>query len=170
MMIRRVRPDEYSSLGAITALAYRQLFGGESLGSYESELLDVGRRDADGEVYIAIGDDGSVLGGVTYVPGPGRGMSEFSDPDAAGIRMLAVDPERQGSGVGSDLTAWCIELARSNGRKRVVLHSTPAMTIAHGIYERLGFVRSPEFDEWVRDSPDIEEPLHLMSFTLEIRA
>lgn len=149
MEIRRARPDEYSSLGEITVRAYRDLFGGTSLGSYESELLDVAGRDADSEVYVALDDGGSVMGGVTYVPGPGRKMSEFIDPDAAGIRMLAVDPGRQGAGVGRALGAWCVERARAQGCSRVVLHSTPAMTVAHGIYERLGFVRSAELDEWL---------------------
>jgi ribosomal protein S18 acetylase RimI-like enzyme len=167
MKIQRVQPDEYASLGEITVRAYRQLFGGDSLGTYEDELLDVGRRNTDSDVYVAVGDDGSLLGGVTYVPGPGRTMSEFSDSDAAGIRMLAVDPRFQGSGVGRALTAWCIERARSQHRKRVVLHSTPAMTVAHGMYEGLGFLRSPELDEWVKDSPDAVEPLHLLSFTYE---
>jgi GNAT superfamily N-acetyltransferase len=167
MEIRRVQPDEYSSLGQVTVRAYRELFG-RPLGSYEDELLDVSGRDFDSEVYVAVDDDGLVLGGVTYVPGPGRKMSEFTDPDAAGIRMLAVDPNRQSAGVGRALTAWCIDLARAQGRKRIVLHSTPFMTIAHGIYERLGFVRSPELDEWVEESPDARELLHLMAFTLTI--
>jgi ribosomal protein S18 acetylase RimI-like enzyme len=95
-------------------------------------------------------------------------MSEFSDPDAAGIRMLAVDPRCQGAGVGRALTVWCVELARSRGRRRVVLHSTPVMTIAHDIYLSLGFVRSPELDVWVEENDHSPEPLHLMSFTLEI--
>lgn len=167
MEIRRVKPEEYAALGAITVRAYRELFGGGSLGPYEIELLDVARRNTDSEVYVAV-TELSIVGGVTYVDGPGRQMSEFSDPDASGIRMLAVDPQHQGQGAGRALTAWCVELARTRGRRRVVLHSTPVMTVAHGIYERLGFVRSPELDEWVMASPDADEPLHLMSFTLKL--
>jgi GNAT superfamily N-acetyltransferase len=167
MEIRRVRPDEYSSLGEITVCAYRELFGGESLGSYEGELRNVARRDTDSKVFVAV-EDGSVVGGVTYVPRPCLTMSEFTDLDAAGIRMLAVDPRHQGSGVGRALTAWCIELARSQGRSRLVLHSTPVMSVAHGIYENLGFVRSPELDEWLEENDHTGEPLHLMSFTLEL--
>jgi ribosomal protein S18 acetylase RimI-like enzyme len=166
--IRRVKPDEYDALGEITVRAYRQLFGGEHLGPYETQLLDVARRDRDSEVYIALDDEHRIAGGVTYVPGPGRTMSEFTDPDAAGIRMLAVDPASQGAGAGLALTEWCVEQARSAGRRRVVLHSTPVMTVAHGIYERLGFVRTPELDEWIDEGPNAEGPLHLMSFTAEL--
>jgi ribosomal protein S18 acetylase RimI-like enzyme len=168
MEVRRVKPEEYDILGEITVRAYRELFGGHSLGSYETELLNVGSRDDDSEVFVAVDDENRVVGGVTYVPGVGRIMSEFTDPDAAGIRMLAVDPARQGAGAGFALTNWCVDRAKTAGRRRVVLHSTPVMTVAHGLYRRLGFVRSPELDEWVEESPDAEEPLHLMSFTLEL--
>jgi ribosomal protein S18 acetylase RimI-like enzyme len=95
-------------------------------------------------------------------------MSEFRDPNAAGICMLTIDPRRHGFGVGSSLAARCTGLARSQGRQRVVLHSTPVLTVARGIYENLGFIRSPELDEWIREGNHAEEPLHLMSFTLEI--
>jgi GNAT superfamily N-acetyltransferase len=169
MELRRVEPNEYSLLGEIAVDAYRGLFSGESLGPYEGELRDVARRDADSEVFVAL-IEGALVGGVTYVPRPGLAMSEFIDADAAGVRMLAVDPRRQGSGAGRALTVWCIEQARSRGRKRVVLHSTPRMTVAHRIYESLGFVRSPEFDEWVSENDHTGEPLHLMSFTLELSA
>jgi predicted N-acetyltransferase YhbS len=168
MDIRRVKTDEYVTVGEITVRAYRELFSGETLGTYETELLDVERRDRDSEVFVAVDDEDKVIGGITYVPGPGREMSEFTDPDAAGIRMLAVDPKRQGAGAGLGLTNWCIDRARSAGRRRVVLHSTPFMAVAHHIYEQLGFMRTPKLDEWVHETSNVEESLHLMCFTLEL--
>ncbi len=169
MEIRRIRPEEYDALGDIAVRAYRQLFGGGSLGPYEEELLDVARRSEDSEVYVAIDDDGALLGGVTYVPGPDRQMSEFDDPDAAGIRMLAVDPRRQRAGAGRALVETCVEIARARGRRRLVLHSTPVMTVAHGIYQKLGFARAAGLDKWVDESPDQgDSPLHLMAFTLSL--
>ena len=59
-----------------------------------------------------------VLGGVTYVPGPGSPFAEFTDPDAAGIRMLAVADDAQGRGVGEALGRACIDRARAAGRPR----------------------------------------------------
>jgi ribosomal protein S18 acetylase RimI-like enzyme len=168
MEIRRVRPEEYAALGLITVSAYRQLFGGGPLGPYEAQLVDVSRRAEDSEVYVALGEDNSVLGGVTYVPGSDRVMSEFSDTNAAGIRMLAVDPHHQGAGVGRALAEACVHRARSDGRRRIILHSTPVMTAAHHIYEQLGFVRTPELDEWIEENPGADQPLHLMAFGLEL--
>ncbi|MGA7834189.1 MAG: GNAT family N-acetyltransferase [Acidimicrobiales bacterium] len=168
MEIRRVRPEEYAALSRITVSAYRQLFGGGPLGPYEAQLVDVARRAEDSEVYVALGEDNSVLGGVTYVPGSDRVMSEFSDANAAGIRMLAVDPHYQGAGVGRALAEACVQRARADGRQRLILHSTPVMTAAHHIYEQLGFVRSPELDEWIDENPGADHPLHLMAFGLEL--
>jgi ribosomal protein S18 acetylase RimI-like enzyme len=107
-----------------------------------------------------------VIGGVTYVPDAGRAMSEFSDPDAAGIRMLAVRPDRQGAGAGKALTAACIEQARSDGRSRILLHSTDVMKVAQDMYRRMGFVEVPELDDWVLRSPGPD--LRLIAFSLAL--
>jgi len=159
MEIRLIRPDESAALGRITVAAYRQLFSTDSLGSYEDELADVEARRLDSEVYVAL-DDGHLCGGVTYVPDSGRAMSEFDDPDAAGIRMLAVDPA---------LVEVCIARARVDERARIILHSTPVMVVAQAMYVRLGFVRAPEFDVFYDGEPySTEEPLHLVAYVLTL--
>ena len=98
------------------------------------------------EVVVAVNDGGVLLGGVTYVPGHTNELAEFDDPDAAGIRMLAVDPREQGSGAGTALTTWCVDRARATGRKRIILHTIKWMTTAHRIYERAGFERTTALD------------------------
>jgi predicted N-acetyltransferase YhbS len=171
MKIRPLEPRESDELGAITVRAYRALYGGDSLGPYEDELRDVEGRTRDSEVFVAEADDGQLMGGVTFVPGPESTMSEFADPDAAGIRMLAVDPPFQGKGAGKALVESCIDRARNEGRAKVILHSTPQMTVAHLLYGRLGFQASPDHDLFFRDEDDPEsEPFHLMAFTLFLNA
>lgn len=153
LAIRAIAPGEHAALGAITVAAYRAL--GYVEAAYERELADVDAKVAAGaEVVVAV-DGNGVVGGVAFVPDHTNALAEFDDPDAASFRHLAVDPTRQGSGAGSALARWCIERARALGRKRVVIHSTPWMTTAHGLYERLGFVRVPELD-WL---PVPEVPL-----------
>jgi predicted N-acetyltransferase YhbS len=167
MKIRLLDPSECDELGEITVRAYRSLYGGESLGPYEDELRDVEGRIRDSEVYVAQDDHGQLMGGVTFVPGPESAMSEFDDPDAAGIRMLAVDPSSQAQGAGRALVETCIERARAHGRAKLILHSTPLMTVAHSLYRRLGFTATPELDLYFRDETEPEsEPFHLMAFTL----
>jgi GNAT superfamily N-acetyltransferase len=167
MKIRPIDPSESDELGEITVRAYRSLYGGESLGPYENELRDVEGRIRDSEVYVAQDNHGQLMGGVTFVPGPESAMSEFDDPDAAGIRMLAVDPNFQAQGAGRALVETCIKRARAHGRTKLILHSTPLMTVAHSLYRQLGFTPTPDLDLYFRDETEPEsEPFHLMAFTL----
>jgi ribosomal protein S18 acetylase RimI-like enzyme len=166
MEIRLIHADECDDLGRITVEAYRNLGGTEPIGPYEKELRDVEARRNDSEVYVALDEDGQLMGGVTYVRDPSHEMAEFEDPGACGIRMLAVDPRFQGRGAGRSLVEACIARAREHGRERIILHSTPSMTLAQAMYARLGFDRAPELDEWIDEARDeVDQPLHLKAFT-----
>jgi len=148
LQVRLVRPDEHAALGELTVAAYGRVDPSTLEGDYADELRDVAGRAAAAEVLVAVDQEagGAVVGGVTYVPGPWSPAAEFGDPDAAGIRMLAVAADAQGRGVGEALTRACIDRARTAGRRFVVLHSTDRMTTAHRLYERLGFERDPSLD------------------------
>ena len=87
-----------------------------------------------------------MLGGVTYVRDRTSPMAEHTTDGVASIRMLAVDPAAQGQGVGRRLTEACIDRARADDATEIVLHSTPWMTVAHRLYETLGFERDPSND------------------------
>lgn len=167
--VRPIKADECEALGAITVRAYRDLAGREPYGPYERELLDVDARRLDSEVYVALDDQGTLVGGVTYVPGPERAMSEFDDARAAGIRMLAVDPTHQGSGAGRALVETCIARAREQNRARIILHSTLVMRIAQTLYRSIGFETAPELDVWFEGEPySPRDPLHLIAYTLSL--
>ena len=142
-----MRPGEHRALGDLTVAAYAAIDPAVvDEDEYAGELRDVAGRAADAEVLVAIDDGGTVLGGVTYVPGPDSPWAEFSEPDGAGIRMLAVAPEAQGRGIGEALSRACVDRARATGRGQIVLHSTDRMTTAHRIYEHLGFARDASLD------------------------
>ncbi|KUM70948.1 GNAT family N-acetyltransferase [Streptomyces curacoi] len=147
IVIRQVEPDEYEALGEITAQAYLQdglLDFGES-DEYLGELKDVAKRAAAAEVLVAV-HSGRVVGGVTFVPSGGP-MADIAGPGEAEIRMLAVSREARGRGAGEALVRACVERARAtDGCVRIVLSSQRTMHSAHRIYERLGFVRTPERD------------------------
>ena len=168
MEVRPARPDEYDAIGDLIIEAYRDLRGGASLGDYENELSAVGDRAVDCTVLVA-DDDGGMLGTVTYVPGPDTALSEFADRAAAGIRMLAVHPRHQGNGVGKALTQACIDLARSDGWARIILHSTDMMRVARAMYERSGFEPAPDLDILITEPPhSIEAPLRLIAYVLTL--
>jgi len=145
LVIREAQPDEHDELGRITHLAYLEVFGVSDLGEYGDELRDVAGRAADATILVAV-DGGRLIGGVTYVSDATSSMAEWPDADTAGFRMLAVDPELQGSGAGRALTHACIDRARAEQRAAVVLHTTQYMERARAMYERLGFRRYQAVD------------------------
>lgn len=161
MEIRQVRTDEHEALGRLTVSAYEQLVGGEELGDYAKTLADVDDRAGRAVVLVAV-DGEELLGGVTYVPGPDNPYAEGLEPAEVGIRMLAVSATAQGRGVGRALTSECLARARRDGARRVMLHSTPWMTVAHHLYESLGFRRTPDRDRW--GEPRVE----LLAFVLDL--
>lgn len=140
-------PGEYAALGELTVRSYQDggfLIGGLEDG-YVPRLRDVAERAASATVLVAVEGE-RVLGGVT-IAFPGSPLMELGGDGDAEIRMLAVDPDAHGRGVGSALAAACVERARQEaGIKRIVLCSQETMTTAHRIYRRLGFEREPALD------------------------
>jgi GNAT superfamily N-acetyltransferase len=159
--VRPVRPEEYQTLAAVTLDAYRALLGPDMDGEYAEELADVATRAARSETLVAVDEEGTLVGGVAYVPGPGP-LAWFDGAHEAGFRMLAVAPSAQGRGVGAALVAACVERAVSAGKARLYLHTTAPMTAAHRIYERAGFRRDPERDRVLEDG------LVLLGYVLEL--
>ena len=61
---------------------------------------------------VAVDDDGTLLGGVTFVPDGDSPLAEHDVDGASSIRMLAVAGTAQGRGVGEALVRACIDRAR----------------------------------------------------------
>lgn len=76
---------------------------------------------------------GKMLGGVFLVEEP-------DDPDTARLRLLYVEPDARGLGVGSALVRQCTEFARNAGYKRIVLWTHAVLHSARRIYEAEGYV------------------------------
>ncbi|MFL9658989.1 GNAT family N-acetyltransferase [Streptomyces sp. PB17] len=163
-VIRRATAEEYDTLGEITAQAYLRdglLDFGES-DAYLDELRNVAKRAAAAEVLDAVAD-GRVLGGVTFVPSGGP-MADIARPGEAEIRMLAVAREARGRGAGEALVRACVDRARAvEGCRSVVLSTQATMRTAHRLYERLGFVRTPDRD-W-NPVPELDD---IMLLTYEL--
>ena len=92
-------------------------------------LLDYTLVAAGGRTWVAdCGDDS--LGMVTIEP---------DEPDLI-LRNLAVIPAWQGRGIGSMLTAWVEDLARSTGMRGVRLWTRCEMGENIAFYQRLEYV------------------------------
>jgi GNAT superfamily N-acetyltransferase len=147
--VREVADDEAEAAGELVVAAYAALEDGPDAGEhgYADELRAVGERSRQAVVLVAV-DDGRLVGCVTFVPDSASPLAEDLRPGEAGVRMLAVDPAWHRRGVGRALVAACIERARAAGQHTLFLHSGTWMSVAHRLYESMGFQRVPERD-WV---------------------
>lgn len=145
VVVRDALPVEHARVGALTVAAYRALPGEALSDGYAAVLADADSRARGASLLVAVAED-ELVGAVSLVLDERSELSEGLEEGEAGIRMLAVDPERWGLGAGRALVEACLERARAAGKRRVVLHSTEWMTRAHGLYLRSGFVRTPARD------------------------
>jgi ribosomal protein S18 acetylase RimI-like enzyme len=146
MRIRAARPEEYADVGELTARVY--LDGGfvRAGSPYLSTLRDAARRAREAELLVAVDGGGRLLGSVTFATGGSPYAETAEAPGEAGFRMLVVDPDARGRGVGEALVRAGLDRARELGAATVRLSSQPEMRAAHRLYERLGFRRTPERD------------------------
>jgi ribosomal protein S18 acetylase RimI-like enzyme len=164
-VVRRVRPDEYATVGELAEAAYRAdglLRAAED--PYAPVLRDTAARDAAAEVWSAVDAAGTLLGTVTWCP-PGSTFRELArHRDQGEFRALAVRPAARHRGVARALVTACVARARADGMREILLSSLPEMTAAHGLYRSLGFVRAADQDH--RPVPAVQ----LWAFRLELAA
>jgi GNAT superfamily N-acetyltransferase len=161
LLVRRIKPEEYAEVGALTVAAYEP-FLTDAEDHYREQLADVERRDQEAEIWVAVSDVGeAILGNVTVCPA-GSSWREISLDGEGEFRMLAVAPEAQGQGVGMALAEMVVERFRADGAGGIALSSLESMSGAHRIYDRLGFHRDAGRD-W-SPAPGV----HLIAYSLEL--
>ncbi len=166
--IRPVRPEEYEEAGRVTADAYREYVRPSDDAdwvAYLDHIADIADRAGRTVVLVAV-EDGRVLGTVTLeldrrvAEGKDHHEAEPLPRHQAHIRMLGVDPEARGRGVGRALMDECVRVARDHGKTLMTLHTTERMKSARRMYEGMGFVRGPDWR--------FSEDFSLMSYSMEI--
>ena len=165
LLIRAAEPSEYAEAGRVTAEAYRiddllRRADGLIDTAYEAELTDAGRRAREAELLVAV-EDGQVLGTVTWCPPTSLGASSLPSKIKPSFGCCPL-PRLDGVGVGRALVTECLERARAECMREVLLSSLQQMTAAHALYREFGFVRAPELDH----SP--KPHVHLWAFRLTL--
>jgi len=153
-VIRNANPDEFEEIGQLMFRTYSQLEGFPGVDEhphYYKMLSNIGSftEKPSVELLVAVNENNEVLGTVVYIGKMeyygSRGIS-ITEGDCVGFRLLAVSPDARGLGIGKTLCQFCIDRAKLAGAKKMIIHTTKAMSIAWKMYERMGFVRSPELD------------------------
>ncbi|MGA7689372.1 MAG: GNAT family N-acetyltransferase [Jiangellales bacterium] len=121
---------------------------------YLAQLLDVTARWHEADLLVARSATRGVVGTVTFCLGGSR-WANIARAGEAEFRMLAVDPLVQGRGVGGLLVCACLARAAAAGVTTTVISTEPEMVVAQRMYERMGFVRSPERDWAPRPGIDL---------------
>jgi ribosomal protein S18 acetylase RimI-like enzyme len=168
--IRDVQQEECDALGRLMVEVYAGLPGFPApteQPDYYEMLANIGRlaEKPNARVLVALSRNAELLGGVVYFGDMayyGSRGTATSVKNASGIRLLGVAPRFRSMGVGRALTNACINLARESGHSQVVLHTTKAMQVAWGMYERLGFLRSEDLDF-------VQQGLQVFGFRLKLQ-
>jgi GNAT superfamily N-acetyltransferase len=167
-VVREAKKEELEALGQLMVSVYSNLEGfpnRDEQPRYYEMLAHIGKlteRPATTLLVAVAGDE--VIGGVAYFSDMaqyGSGGIATREKNASGFRLLAVDPDVRAMGVGKALVRQCIELAKREKQGQVIIHTTDAMKVAWGMYERLGFERSPDLDF-------MQEGLQVFGFRLEL--
>lgn len=144
---------DYREVGALMVDVYASLEGfpsPEAQPEYYHVLANIGDFAKKESVDIIIAKkDEKILGAVVYINDLGDYSANINleeEKESAAFRLLAVSNEARGLGIGKLLTNACIDKAKSNGLDQMIIHTTDAMKVAWGMYEKMGFVRSEDLD------------------------
>jgi len=149
LRIRDAREDERGAIRDLTLHAYAEFATimtpsawAVLNGAVQSALASDERMDR-----IVAERGGQLVGSVVLYPPAtdayGGLTSRVRWPE---VRLLAVAPEARGLGVARALMDECVRRARAMGAAELGLHTSASMRAAMRMYERMGFVRAPEFD------------------------
>ncbi|MNG05621.1 Mycothiol acetyltransferase [compost metagenome] len=119
--------------------------------NYYKMLANIGdfTNHPETELLVAVDNNNTILGAVVYFNDMqyyGSGGIATQEKNAAGFRLLGVDHNARGKGIGKLLTQECIRKATKNNLNQVIIHSTLAMQTAWKMYENLDFQRSEDLD------------------------
>ena len=152
--IRNAFPHEYISIGGLMIDVYSTLEGFPKpieQPNYYKMLANVGdlTQKPGTEIIVATSPSNNIAGAVVYFSDMqyyGSGGTATLEKNASGFRLLAVDPQMRGQGIGKILTHECVKRAKEKKSTQVIIHTTKAMQTAWAMYEQIGFKRSIDLD------------------------
>ena len=119
-------------------------------GVYPSEHSVRGMTEA-GAQYICV-HGGSILGAFALNAQPqgnyrkGRWSRELNDGSYMVLHALAIGPEAQRQGLGSEIIRFCVDKARSEGYQAIRVDIVPTNDPARRLFEKNGFTYAGDID------------------------
>lgn len=112
----------------------------------EANLVDALRANGGLTLSLVAASDAGIVGHIAFSP---VSINDSSSVDAIGLGPMAVLPEYQRQGIGSQLIEAGLERLREEGHRIVVV-------LGHaGYYPRFGFMPSKQFGiEWEHPAPE----------------
>lgn len=139
--VRPMRDTERDEVHALLAEAYHPYAHDMTPAMYAHYMKYVLNLDDGGAPFVAV-TAGEVVGTARLFP---AGRAPIPLPsDWAWVRAVGVRPSARGTGVGRALMTYSHEQA--GPAAALALHTMSFMPVAVRLYERLGYVRSPEWD------------------------
>jgi DNA-binding MarR family transcriptional regulator/GNAT superfamily N-acetyltransferase len=147
-IIRPPRPGDIGWVVSRHGALYAQEYGWDE--TFEGMVAEIAGAfikgfDARRERCWIAEREGAVVGSVFLVRGP--------DEETAKLRLLYVEPDARGLGIGRRLVEECRAFARSAGYRRIMLWTNSVLTSARRIYEAAGYrlVKSEPHRSFGRD-------------------
>ncbi|WP_095012610.1 GNAT family N-acetyltransferase [Tsuneonella mangrovi] len=132
--LRTFRTGDMGLITARQSILYGEGYGwGRSMEALIGEISSAFLRNfKDGREQCWIAErDGQMLGAVFLVE---------DDAETARLRLLHVEPEARGMGIGSALVHQCTDFAREAGYHRIVLWTHAVLHSARRLYAAEGYV------------------------------
>ncbi len=109
--LRNYIGDDSSMINELALLSFGQFKEHyDDWGAFSKALVKFSELSKDSEIIIATNSERVIIGAVTYVP-PHVKKADFFPLNTPIIRMLIVDPNYRGQGVGKALILECINRA-----------------------------------------------------------
>ena len=139
--LRALRPGDIGWVIARHGALYAQAYGWDM--RFEALVARIAadfieRFDPSREA-AWIAEAGGILLGCVFLVQARDEITAAIDPGVAQLRMLLVEPEARGMGLGKRLSAQCEAFARQAGYERLRLWTNSLLLAARGIYQAAGY-------------------------------
>ena len=142
LTIRLANREEFAEVARVSVRAYEHDY---DVGpDYRAELENVAEHARLGDVWIARDEGDQRIAATVWAARAGERLAPVAREGEMDFRLLAVDPDYRGRGVGAAVTHHLLDVARSRGASRLVMNSGEQMVGAHRLYAKLGFQRLDE--------------------------